>query len=47
MTGNPFTYCWVWLPVTLAIILFGVGWNLLGDEINFWMNPQKDYDYQK
>jgi len=45
--GNPFTYWWVWLPVTLAIILFGVGWNLLGDEINFWMNPQKDYDYRK
>jgi peptide/nickel transport system permease protein len=45
--GNPFTYWWVWLPVTLTIILFGVGWNMLGDEINYWMNPKKDYDYQK
>ncbi len=41
-SGNPFTYWWVWLPVTLAIILFGVGWNLLGDEINFWMNPKNE-----
>jgi peptide/nickel transport system permease protein len=47
LSGNPFTYWWVWLPVTLTIILFGVGWNLLGDEINHWMNPKRDYDYEK
>jgi peptide/nickel transport system permease protein len=43
LAGNPFTYWWVWMPVTLAIILFGFGWNLLGDEINYWNNPQKDF----
>jgi peptide/nickel transport system permease protein len=44
LAGNPFIYWWVWLPVTLAIIGFGIGWNLLGDEINHWMNPKRDYD---
>jgi hypothetical protein len=31
----------LWLTDTFAIILFGVDWNLQGDEINFWMNPKK------
>ena len=22
---------WVFMPITLAIILFGMGWNLIGD----------------
>lgn len=37
--GNPFTWWWVFLPPTLAIVLFGVGWNLLGDGLNDWLNP--------
>ncbi len=37
--GNIFTYWWVFIPTTLAIILFGVGWNLIGDSINDWLNP--------
>jgi len=32
--GNIFTYWWVFIPATLAVILFGVAWNLLGDAIN-------------
>lgn len=32
--GSLFTYWWTYLPVTLALVLFGVGWNLLGDAIN-------------
>lgn len=38
--GNPFTHWWVFLPATLALILFGIGWNLLGDGLNDWLNPR-------
>ncbi len=36
--GSPFTWWWVFLPVTLAIVLFGIGWNLLGDGLNDRLN---------
>jgi peptide/nickel transport system permease protein len=39
--GNPFVFWWVYLPITLAIILFAFAWNLLGDEINHWLDPRK------
>lgn len=32
--GNLLAYWWVFLPATLAVVLFGFGWNLLGDGIN-------------
>jgi peptide/nickel transport system permease protein len=38
--GNPFTYWWMYLPATLALILFGVGWNVLGDRLNVILNPR-------
>ena len=38
--GNPLTHWWVYLPVTLTLILFGVGWNLLGDGLNRALNPR-------
>jgi peptide/nickel transport system permease protein len=38
--GNPFTWWWVFFPPTIAIVLFGVGWNLLGDGLNDWLNPR-------
>lgn len=38
--GNPLTYWWVFLPVTLALVFFGIGWNLLGDGLNDLLNPQ-------
>ncbi|MBP1692720.1 MAG: putative Binding-protein-dependent transport system inner rane component [Chloroflexi bacterium] len=38
--GNFLTYWWTYLPVTIAIVLFGVGWNLLGDGLNDWLNPR-------
>jgi peptide/nickel transport system permease protein len=41
MNGNPLEFWWVYLPITLAIILFAFAWNLLGDEINHWLNPRK------
>jgi peptide/nickel transport system permease protein len=37
--GNIFTYWWVILPTTLAVILFGIGWNLLGDGLNDLLDP--------
>ena len=38
--GNPLAYWWVFLPVTLTLILFGIGWNLLGDGLNEALNPR-------
>lgn len=40
VSGNPLTYWWTFLPVTLALILFGIGWNLLGDGLNDFLNPR-------
>ena len=37
--GNIFAYWWVILPTTLAVILFGVGWNLVGDGLNDLLDP--------
>jgi peptide/nickel transport system permease protein len=37
---NPFAYWWVFIPITSALILFGIGWNLLGDGLNDWLNPR-------
>lgn len=36
------TYWWVFLPVTIALILFGIGWNLLGDGLIDALNPRSD-----
>lgn len=41
MNGNPLEFWWVYLPITIAICLFAFTWNLLGDEINHWLNPKK------
>jgi peptide/nickel transport system permease protein len=38
--GDLMTRWWIYLPITLAIVLFGVSWNLLGDEVNIWSNPR-------
>ncbi len=39
--GNVLAYWWVFLPVTAALVLFGIGWNLLGDGLNDWLNPRQ------
>lgn len=39
--GNPFIWWWTYFPATLAMVLFGVGWNLLGDGLNGWLNPHQ------
>ncbi len=38
--GDPFYYWWVFLPVSLALVGFGIGWSLLGDFINDRANPR-------
>ena len=40
--GSPGTYWWVYLPISVAIVLFGLGWNILGDELNIWLNPREN-----
>lgn len=32
--GNPLTYWWTYVPATAALLLFGVGWNILGDGLH-------------
>lgn len=41
--GNPFAYWWVFVPISAALILFSVGWNLLGDGFNDLLNPRKPH----
>jgi peptide/nickel transport system permease protein len=40
--GNPLTYWWVFIPATLALALFGIGWNLLGDGLNDLLDPRQN-----
>ena len=44
--GNLLTNWWVFLPVTLTIILFGVGWNLLGDGLTEALEPTSTARYR-
>ena len=37
--GNPLTYWWSYLPVSAAIVVYGISWNLLGDGLNQALNP--------
>lgn len=41
LSGNPFEYWWTFVPVSIALILFGVAWNLLGDGLNTLLNPHE------
>lgn len=37
--GSLMTYWWVFLPPTLAVMLFGVAWNMFGDSLNDLLVP--------
>jgi peptide/nickel transport system permease protein len=37
--GNLLAAWWAFLPVTLAIVLFGIGWNLIGDGLTEALEP--------
>ncbi len=39
--GNPFGNWWVWLPGTVVLLLYGIGWNLIGDGLNDALNPKE------
>ncbi|MBA4385267.1 MAG: hypothetical protein C0410_11070 [Anaerolinea sp.] len=38
--GGQFNFWWVFFPITIAVVLFGIGWNLLGDGLNDLLNPR-------
>ena len=38
--GNILTYWWLFVPVTIALVLFGIAWNLLGDFFNELLDPR-------
>jgi peptide/nickel transport system permease protein len=40
--GGVFAYWWVYIPATLAIVLFGIGWNLLGDGLSELLDPRDE-----
>lgn len=40
ISGNPLRYWWTFVPATLAIVIFGLGWNLLGDGFNRQLDPR-------
>ena len=37
--GDLFKYWWVFLPSTLAVMLFGIAWNIFGDSLNDLLDP--------
>jgi len=39
--GNLLLYWWLYIPVTLALMLFGIGWNIFGDRLNVLLNPRQ------
>jgi peptide/nickel transport system permease protein len=39
--GNPLVYWWTYLPASLALLLFGIGWNLIGDGLNYFFTTTR------
>jgi peptide/nickel transport system permease protein len=37
--GSLFRYWWVFVPPTLAVMLFGIAWNMFGDSLNDLLEP--------
>jgi len=38
--GDFMSAWWVFIPAAVTVILFGMGWNLIGDGLNDWLNPR-------
>ncbi|MEW5938534.1 MAG: ABC transporter permease [Chloroflexota bacterium] len=38
--GSLLRYWWVFLPPTLAVMIFGIAWNMLGDGLSDALNPE-------
>jgi peptide/nickel transport system permease protein len=45
--GNPLAYWWIFLPPTLALVLFGIAWNLLGDGLNTLLDPRSAHQARR
>lgn len=39
-------FWWVYIPATVAVMLFGISWNLLGDGLNDLLDPAAHYEFQ-
>jgi peptide/nickel transport system permease protein len=44
--GNLLSYWWVFLPPTLAVMTFGIAWNLFGDGLNDLLVPESNYTFR-
>jgi peptide/nickel transport system permease protein len=44
--GNLMRYWWVFLPPTLAVMLFGIAWNMFGDSLNDILIPTARDSYR-
>jgi peptide/nickel transport system permease protein len=40
--GDLLLYWWLYLPVTITLVLFGISWNMLGDRLNVLLNPREE-----
>jgi ABC-type dipeptide/oligopeptide/nickel transport system permease subunit len=38
--GNAFEYWYTYLPVSVAIVLYSVGWNLVGEGLRDVLDPR-------
>ena len=38
--GSLLTYWWVFIPPTIAVMLFGIAWNIFGDSLNDLFDPR-------
>lgn len=38
--GNPFEFWYTYIPVSAAIVLFSIGWNLIGDGLRDVLDPR-------
>lgn len=38
--GSILTHWWIYVPATMALLLYGLSWNMLGDGLNEWLNPR-------
>jgi peptide/nickel transport system permease protein len=45
--GSLFRYWWVWFPPTLAVMLFGIAWNMFGDGLNDALEPTSEGEFTR
>jgi hypothetical protein len=45
--GGLLSYWWVYIPATVAVMLFAIAWNLLGDGLNDLLDPAAHYDFHR